>query len=282
MTTMRSMSASVSDRKCTISSIRFRNSGRKKAAGSPGRFDVMISTTLVKSTVRPWPSVRRPSSSSWSRTLNTSWWAFSISSRRTTAYGRRRTSSVSWPALVVADVAGRRADEPGDGVLLLVLAHVDADHGPLVVEQEVGQGAGQLGLAHAGGAEEQERADGAVGVGEARPAAADGVGHRRHRLVLADDPLVEDLLHADELGHLALHQAGHGDARPPADDLGHVLRVDLLLEHALRSDWSSASSVGGRLEGRLQLGDAAVAEAGRGLQVGLPLDLGLAPSPAPP
>ena len=31
-------------------------------------------------------------------------------------------------ALLVADVAGRRADEPRDGVLLHVLRHVDADH----------------------------------------------------------------------------------------------------------------------------------------------------------
>ena len=80
-------------------------------------------------------------------------------------------------ALVVADVAGRGADQPADRVLLHVLAHVDADHGPLVVEQEVGQGPGQLGLAHAGGPEEEERADGPVGVGQPRPRAADGVGH---------------------------------------------------------------------------------------------------------
>src|SRR5437660_609477 len=71
------------------------------------------------------------------------------------------------PALVVPDVAGRRADEPRDGVLLLVLAHVDADHGPLVVEQEVGERPGQLGLAHARRAEEQERPDGPVRVGQA-------------------------------------------------------------------------------------------------------------------
>jgi uncharacterized membrane protein len=37
------------------------------------------------------------SSRIWSRTSNTSEWAFSISSRRTTVYGRRRTASVSWP-----------------------------------------------------------------------------------------------------------------------------------------------------------------------------------------
>ena len=42
-------------------------------------------------------------------------------------------------ALLVADVAGRRADQPGDRVLLHVLGHVDADHRLLVVEQELGE-----------------------------------------------------------------------------------------------------------------------------------------------
>ncbi len=42
-------------------------------------------------------------------------------------------------ALFIADIAGRRADQPGDGVLLHVFAHVDADHGVLVVEQEFGE-----------------------------------------------------------------------------------------------------------------------------------------------
>ena len=62
------------------------------------RLLVMITTVLRKSTVRPWPSVRRPSSSTWSRMLNTSGCAFSISSSSTTEYGLRRTVSVSWPA----------------------------------------------------------------------------------------------------------------------------------------------------------------------------------------
>jgi hypothetical protein len=66
-------------------------------------------------------------------------------------------------ALVVADVAGRRADEPRDGVLLHVLGHVDADHGGLVVEEELGEGARGLGLADAGGAEKDEAADGRLG-----------------------------------------------------------------------------------------------------------------------
>jgi hypothetical protein len=53
-------------------------------------------------------------------------------------------------ALLVADIAGRRADESGHGVLLHELGHVDADHGLLGVEHELGQGLAQLGLADAG------------------------------------------------------------------------------------------------------------------------------------
>ena len=65
-------------------------------------------------------------------------------------------------AFVVADVAGRGADQAGHGVLRHVLAHVDAHHGMFVVEEELGQGAGEFGFADAGGAEEQEAADGPV------------------------------------------------------------------------------------------------------------------------
>ena len=60
-------------------------------------FDVMMITVLRKSTVRPWASVSRPSSSTCSSVLNTSACAFSISSNSTTEYGLRRTASVSWP-----------------------------------------------------------------------------------------------------------------------------------------------------------------------------------------
>ncbi len=47
----------------------------------------MITTVFLKSTVRPWPSVSRPSSSSCSRMLKTSGCAFSISSSSRTPYG---------------------------------------------------------------------------------------------------------------------------------------------------------------------------------------------------
>ena len=54
-------------------------------------------TVFLKLTVRPWPSVSRPSSSTCRRTLKTSGCAFSISSSSTTEYGLRRTASVSCP-----------------------------------------------------------------------------------------------------------------------------------------------------------------------------------------
>ena len=92
------------------------------------------------------------------------------------------------PALLVADVARRRADEARHVVLLLVLRHVDADHRPLVVEEEVGERAGELRLPDARRAEEQERADRAVR--DRRDPARErriAFATARDGLVLADD-----------------------------------------------------------------------------------------------
>ena len=44
---------------------------------------------------------------------------------------------------------------------------------------------------------------------------------------------MQDVLHAHELAHLALHEPAHGDAGPLGDDLGDVLLVDLFLQHLL-------------------------------------------------
>ena len=88
--------------------------------------------------------------------------------------------------LVVADVSGRRADHPRHGVLLLVLRHVDPDHRVLVVEQELGERARQLGLADAGRAEKDEAAERPIRILQAGARAANRVGDRRDRLVLAD------------------------------------------------------------------------------------------------
>ena len=140
------------------------------------------------------------------------------------------------------------------------------------VEHELRQRPRQLGLADAGRAEEQERADRAVGVLQARAGAAQRARDRLDRLVLADDPFVQALLHVDQLLDLALQQAAHGDARPARHHLGDVVGLDLLLEEhrplpAVGSpELGSPDSCSASLP--FQLGDLAVAQLGRPLQVG--------------
>ena len=52
-------------------------------------------------------------------------------------------------ALLVPDIARRGPDQPGDGVFFHVFGHVESDQRLLRVEEELGQGPGQLGLADA-------------------------------------------------------------------------------------------------------------------------------------
>ena len=124
------------------------------------------------------------------------------------------------------------------------------------------------------GPEEQERADRAVGILQPGARAAQGAGHRADRLVLADHPLVQPLLHVDELLDLALHQAGDRDAGPLGDDLGHVLGVDHVLEEprcrARRRGRVVLGGLGLR-QALLELGDRAVLKLGRAAEVGLAL-----------
>src|SRR5919109_301540 len=185
-----------------------RPSGVLRAISPAPMFEVMITIACRKSTVRPCESVSRPSSRICSRMLKTSGCAFSISSSSSTLYGLRRTA------------------EPGHGVLLHVLRHVDPHHRVLVAEQELGERARQLGLADAGRAEEHERACRPLRVLEARARAPDRLRDDLDRLVLADHALVELVLHAHELLGLGLGELEHGDAGPHRDDVGDLLLAD--------------------------------------------------------
>ena len=129
-------------------------------------------------------------------------------------------------ALVEADVAGRRADETADVVALHELAHVDLDERVLAAEHELGERLGELRLADAGRAQEDERADRALRILEPGAGAADGLGDDLDRLLLADDAAVEGLLHLEQaLGFLG-GDPGDRDAGPHRDDLGDLLLVD--------------------------------------------------------
>jgi hypothetical protein len=115
-------------------------------------------------------------------------------------------------------------------VLLHVLGHVEGDHRLLVAEEELGQRLGQLGLAHARGTQEDERPARPLGVLEPGPGAADGLGDGVDGVLLADDPLVELLLHPEQLLGLLLGQLVDRDAGPDREDLGDGLLVDLVEE----------------------------------------------------
>ena len=116
-------------------------------------------------------------------------------------------------ALVEADVAGRRADEPRHVVALHELAHVDLDERVLAAEHELGERPRQLGLADPGGPHEDERADRPLRVLEPGPRAPDGAADRVDRLLLADDAAVEGVLHVEQPLLLLLADADDRDAR---------------------------------------------------------------------
>src|SRR5690606_22174423 len=99
----------------------------------------------------------------------------------------------------ITDVSRRSADQPADVVLLHVFAHVDLDERIAIAEHEFGESLGEQRLADAGRASEQEAARGPPRILETAATAADSLGDRLHRLFLADDLLVELVLH--------LHQA---------------------------------------------------------------------------
>src|ERR1035441_6825313 len=120
-------------------------------------------------------------------------------------------------ALLVAHVARRRTDELGYGVLLHELRHIEADEGLVGAEEEVGQGAGHLGLSDAGGAQEEEAADGPGGRLEAGAGTAEGARQSADGLLLRDDALVQLFFNAQQLLRFFFLDAGDGDAGPAAD-----------------------------------------------------------------
>src|SRR2546430_17703398 len=84
-------------------------------------------------------------------------------------------------AFLVTDVTRRRADQSRDGVFLHVLAHVDPDHGVLVVEQKFRERSRQFGFADAGRSEKNKRAERTTWVLQTGASAADCVRNRFDR-----------------------------------------------------------------------------------------------------
>jgi len=165
-------------------------------------------------------------------------------------------------ALVVADVARRRADQTGHAVLLHVLRHVDADHRGFGIEERFGERLGELGFADAGRPEEQETADRTARVFDAGAGAQDRLGDERDGFVLPDHTLVEHVGQAQEFFLFALDESGDGHAGP----LGNDLR-DLLLGNLLFEKRGGVAGMLGFLELGFELRDAAVAQLGDFVEV---------------
>ena len=177
-------------------------------------------------------------------------------------------------AFLIADIAGRRAEQAGDRVLLHVFRHVEPQHRRVVVEQELRERLAKLGLADAGRPEEQEGAHRAARVVQAGPRAAHRLRDRLDGAVLADDAGVEALFHSEQLLALALQHSRDGHARPARDDARDMLAGDLLVEQA-----PFASSVG-LGDAPLQVGNDGETQLARALQFSAPLGcLQLQPGP---
>src|ERR671911_610736 len=106
---------------------------------------------------------------------------------------------------------------------LHVLGHVQTDHGVLIVEEVLGQSAGELGLSDPCGTEEDKAADGAPRVREAGPRLADRLRDGDDRGVLADHALVQGGLHREQAVCLVLEHSRDGDAGARADDPCYLL-----------------------------------------------------------
>ncbi|OPZ74965.1 MAG: hypothetical protein BWY80_00352 [Firmicutes bacterium ADurb.Bin456] len=137
------------------------------------------------------------------------------------------------PALVVAHVARRGPHQAGHRKLLHVLGHVQTDHGVLATKEHVGQGSGQLGLAHPGWSQKDEGADGAPGILQAGPGPPDCPGHGLDSFILAHDPLVQGFLQPQQSFRFFFRQFFYGDAGPAGGDVGDGFLVHLQILPAL-------------------------------------------------
>ena len=116
-------------------------------------------------------------------------------------------------------------------MLLHVLRHVNTHHGPLIVEQEFGQGSCQFRFPNTGWSQEKEAGQGTIGVLQSSTRTTNRVRDGSQRVLLSYHAFTQAILHRDQLLHFALHQPGDGDMRPFRDDFRNIFSIDLFLEH---------------------------------------------------
>ena len=169
-------------------------------------------------------------------------------------------------ALVETDIARRRTDQARHSVALHVLGHVETDQ---FDAQDVGQLLGHFGLAHAGGAAEQEAADRLVGLAQARAGHLDGSGQGVDGRLLAEHHALQVAVQGLELAAVVVADRGRWDARDLCDDLFDLIAGDGLLLLALGQDALRGTGLVDHVDGlvgQVAVVDELGRQLGRGLQ----------------
>ena len=141
--------------------------------------------------------------------LKTSGWAFSTSSSRTTAVALAADGLGQLAALVEADVAGRRADQPADTLwrsmnsLMSILMSASS-----LPNMNSASALASSVFPTPVGPRKMNEPIGRFGILEAGAGAADGLRDDLDRLLLADDPAVEGVLHVEQPLGLLLRRCG--------------------------------------------------------------------------
>ena len=136
-------------------------------------------------------------------------------------------------AFIIAYVARRRSNQTGDGMLFLILAHVDTRHQGFIIKQVFRQSFRQLGLTYTRRTEEDERTDRAFRVLQSRTAPAHGIRYGFDGFVLSDHPLVQFVFQVKQLVALALQHLAYGYARPARYHVGDVFGGHFFLNHRI-------------------------------------------------
>ena len=117
----------------------------------------------------------------------------------------------------------------------LVLGHGDGDHAALAAVQRIGQGDCGLGLADAGGADQQEHALRLVRVFQVGARGAHALGDGVERVALADHPFLQRFLQLQHGLDFVGDHAPDRDAGPAGDDLRHRAGIHHRDDHRLEA-----------------------------------------------
>ena len=133
------------------------------------------------------------------------------------------------PALVVADITGRRADKSCDRVLFHVFGHVNANDTALVVEESLRQRLSQFRFADARRTQKDKRTDWAIGIFDTCAGAEDSLADNFNRLILTDNALMQSIFKVQKFFALARQHLCKRNARPAAHNLCNIFLADFFL-----------------------------------------------------